>query len=69
MHKIVAMVGAGMLSIAAGQAVAQISPADKTFATKAAEDVSKPMKTVFESSGSATSDRWVWPCLPGVMVN
>jgi putative membrane protein len=37
MQKIVAIVGAGILSVAAGQAMAQMSPADKTFATKAAE--------------------------------
>jgi putative membrane protein len=37
MQKIVAIIGAGILSVAAGQAMAQMSPADKTFATKAAE--------------------------------
>jgi putative membrane protein len=55
MHKIVAMVGAGMLSIAAGQAVAQISPADKTFATKAAEGGQAEVslgQLAFEKAGS-----------------
>jgi putative membrane protein len=36
MRKTVAVIGAGMLALAAGHAVAQLSPADRTFATKAA---------------------------------
>ena len=36
MQKIAALIGAGVLSLAAGQAMAQLSPADRTFATKAA---------------------------------
>lgn len=36
MQKTAALIGAGLLMLAAGHAVAEVSPADKTFATKAA---------------------------------
>src|SRR6185437_1039946 len=37
MQKTAAIIGAGILILAAGHAMAQLSPADRTFATKAAE--------------------------------
>ena len=36
MNRTAAAIGAGVLMLAAGHAIAQISPADRTFATKAA---------------------------------
>jgi putative membrane protein len=36
MQKTVAVIGAGMLIVVAGHAMAELSPADRTFATKAA---------------------------------
>ena len=36
MQKTTTLIGAGMLILAEGHAVAQLSPADRTFATKAA---------------------------------
>jgi hypothetical protein len=36
MQKTVAVIGAGMFIVVAGHAMAELSPADRTFATKAA---------------------------------